>query len=83
MAPYLLALSLLLCACASRPQVGWPVDEGDSKAPGAAYAGYGMTYGKATPKRNRERFDFYFKHCSDIGDGNYYSKTGFECSAPF
>ena len=54
-----------------------------SRAPGAAFAGEGMTFRKDMPHReDRRPWEFYYKHCALNGSETYFSSTSYDCAGP-
>ena len=82
--PTLLIL-LCLCSCASRPPgIGLEDYDENSTADGAAYITDSFNIRRAMPSRpDWKPMEFYFKHCTEIGEGTFYSKTSYECSGPY
>ncbi len=72
-------------SCASGPEgLGMQNYDKNSKAAGAAYRADVMNTRRPMPSHADWRpLDFYYKHCSEIGDESYYSKTSYSCSEPF
>ena len=57
--------------------------DGASHAQGEAYTADAMLFRKPMPDHSDSKpMDFYFKHCSEIGDESYFSKTSYECTTP-
>ena len=53
----------------------------NSKANGAAYSANAMEIREPMPSHSDWKpFPFYYKHCSEMGEKFYYSKTAYECS---
>ena len=86
LAALLLAIFLTLTACASGSKstettMMLPDPDGASQAEGAAYAADSMHFRKPMPSRpDWKPMDFYYKHCNEIDEKAYYSKTSYECS---
>ncbi|MGE0762010.1 MAG: hypothetical protein AB7N80_01905 [Bdellovibrionales bacterium] len=83
------SILVFLCACSSSPTkpgetTMWlPDQDGASTAEGAAYTADSMHFRKPMPSRpNWKPMEFYFKHCNEIDEKPYYSKTAYECSGP-
>ena len=80
----LIFLLLALAGCAHGERSYIPELDGGNTAPGAAFTADSMNFRKAMPLRQDWKpMEFYYKHCSDIGDEVYYSKTSYECTDPF
>ena len=72
------------CATPERTDEAFLTESPESQAPGAAYTGEAMNYRKKMPSRpNWRPLEFYYKHCSQMGEGSYYSKTAYECTGPY
>lgn len=82
---FFLGFFLTLTSCASKEKdPSFAEYDENSKAAGAAYLVDAMQVRKAMPLRpNWRRWEFYYKHCSQIGEGVFYSKTSYECAEPY
>ncbi len=69
---------ILLCSgCASSGPT-------DGRIYGMEDAGDGFTFRKGMPDRREFKpWEFYYKHCSEAGNGTYLSKTSYDCSGPY
>lgn len=55
-----------------------------STAEGAAYTADSMHFRKEMPKRSSNTpLDFYYKHCTEMNEASFYSKTSYDCSGPY
>lgn len=55
-----------------------------STADGAAFTADSMHFRKEMPKRPEStRLDFYYKHCTEMNEASFYSKTSYDCSTPY
>ena len=89
-----LALAGLLVGCASSSSgrgpsssaepYYLPVSDENSGARWEAFSADSMYTRQPMPDhRDSKPWEFYFKHCSDNGNGSYYSKTSYDCSGPY
>lgn len=79
-------MGILVLGCQTEPkprtQLMKDFDEG-STARGEAYTADSMHFRKAMPDHSDwQPTDFYYKHCSEVGEQYYFSKTSYECSSP-
>ncbi len=59
-----------------------PDRDDHSTADGAAYTADSMNFRKEMPSHSDwSPTPFYYKHCSEVGPGSFYSKTSYECSS--
>ncbi len=78
-----LAALLIGCASSEKGYMLPETDEGNQAAAGA-YAADGMHFRKTVPDRRKYvPWEFYYKHCAGTGDEVYFSKTSYECNAPY
>ena len=80
-----LAMSFSILSCESKPKTIGLEDYGEnSQAHGAAFRADAMTIRRPMPSHaDWKPLQFYFKHCTEIGEGSYYSKTSYECTGPW
>ncbi len=73
---------LALGACASEPKtIGFEDYDDNSKAHGAAYRADAMHTRRPMPSHSDWKpLPFYFKHCTEIGEASFYSKTSYICT---
>ena len=55
----------------------------DSTAHGAAFRVDAMTVRRPMKSRDWKPVEFYYKHCTEIGETAYFKKTSYECSGPY
>ncbi len=48
----------------------------------AAYGADGFAYSKPMSKRPANDFVFFFKHCGQVSNRSWYSKTDYDCAYP-
>lgn len=61
-----------------------PESDTASEADGAAFAADSMMFRKSMPRHaNSQPLDFYYKHCTQMSEAAFYSKSSYECSAPY
>lgn len=61
-----------------------PESDMESTAPAAAWAADSMTFRKVMPdRRDQKPWVFYYKHCNTTGEEVYFSKTVYDCTAPY
>ena len=73
------------CATDESGSTGLMADtDGGSTADGAAYTGEAMHFRKEMSKRpSNTPLDFYYKHCTEMNEASFYSKTSYDCSGPY
>ncbi len=73
------------CATDESGSTGMLADtDGGNTADGAAYTGEAMHFRKEMPKRSSNTpLDFYYKHCTEMNEASFYSKTSYDCSGPY
>lgn len=77
-------LGLSACSSSGTNREYIPELDGGSTAPGAAFTADGMHFRKEMPlHKDWKPLEFYFKHCTEIGEKPYFSKTSYECTAPY
>ncbi len=82
----LTTFTVLVSGCSSKPKTIGQEDYSEgSQAVGAAYRADAMHIRRAMPSRPADwkPLDFFFKHCTEIGERTHYSKTSYECSGPW
>lgn len=91
----LLILSVFINACASTDSadsksggsssyVYIPELDSGSRAHGAAFTADAMHFRQPIPDRSGWKpLEFYFKHCTEIGEESYFSKTSYDCTGPY
>lgn len=84
-----MGIAVLFGGCASTdksgttPTMTLPDPDAASQADGAAFTADSMHFRKPMPSHSDWRpMEFYFKHCSEIGEEAYFSKTSYECTTP-
>lgn len=84
---FLILVSGLGFGCSSANSsatIGLEEFDQDNKAHGASFLVDSMHVRKPMPGHKDWRpLQFYYKHCSDIGEESYYSKTSYACTDPF
>lgn len=61
-----------------------PETDTENQATGAAFAADSMHFRRPMPSHpNWKPLEFYFKHCTEIGQRAYYSKTSYDCTGPY
>lgn len=84
MLPFLfLSLFLMNLSCQSGP-IKIPITDYDQKsqAHGAAYTANAMEVREEMPGHSDwKAFPFYYKHCNEVGERYYYSKTSYNCTS--
>jgi hypothetical protein len=78
---FLLSLSI---GCAQSPKtIGLEEYDQNSQAHGAAYRVDAMHIRKPMPSHaDWKPLEFYFKKCTEMGEGSFYSKTSYVCTDP-
>ena len=77
-------MAWLVVGCASDKGYLLPENDDGNQADAGAYAADGMHFRKAVPDRRKYvPWEFYYKHCAGTGDEVYFSKTSYECNAPY
>lgn len=81
-------LYLLSCSSlgdsSSSDTIGMDDFDQNNHAHGAAYVVDSMHVRRPMPgHKDWKPLEFYYKHCTELGDASYYSKTSYTCSDPF
>lgn len=64
-----------------RPRFRLPDYDQDSKASPHSYVADTMMVRRPMPiNKDWKPMNFYFRHCTEIGEKYYYSKTAYECA---
>lgn len=81
----ILSFVLIIVACQSNPKtIGLEDYDHDSTAHGAAYVTDAIHIRKPMKSRSDWKpWEFYYKHCSEIDDKYFMSKTAYECTRPY
>ncbi|MCB9026591.1 MAG: hypothetical protein H6625_09765 [Bdellovibrionaceae bacterium] len=84
---YLSFILLCVAGCSSsgtQGTIGQEDYDENNTAIGAAYRVDAMHIRRPMPSHSDWKpMQFYFKHCSEIGEKVYYSKTSYECTGPW
>ncbi|MCB0390290.1 MAG: hypothetical protein KDD58_03315 [Bdellovibrionales bacterium] len=78
-----LALQITSCASTENKTIGLEdYDSPDSTAHGAAYRADAINIRRPMQSRNTDwkPYDFFYKHCTEIGEATFYSKTSYFCN---
>lgn len=82
-----ISLLFLLLGCSTTGQhstIGQEDYDAENSAHGAAYRVDALHIRRPMPSHaDWKPVQFYFKHCTEIGERFYYSKTSYECSGPW
>lgn len=78
-------LLIWIMGCASGPQVQGLADyDQESQAAPEAYRSDAMHIRSPMPYRpDWHPWQFYYKHCTELGEDTFYSKTSYGCSDPY
>lgn len=77
-------LATLFVGCASGGDGPNYLPESDTYNTGESTSADNITFRKSMPKHaDSKPLDFYYKHCTEMGEASFYSKTSYECSAPY
>lgn len=81
----LLAVVVVGCASMDDGDYGYlPESDTASTADGAAFTADSMMYRKGMPQHaDAKPLEFYYKTCTKMDGAAFYSKTSYECSAPY
>ncbi|MCB0384748.1 MAG: hypothetical protein KDD43_05085 [Bdellovibrionales bacterium] len=82
----MLAWVMTLCySCATGSgTIGMEDLDENNQANGAAFLVDAMHVRRPMPgHKDWKPLQFYFKHCTELGEEIYYSKTSYECTDPF
>jgi hypothetical protein len=79
-----LVLGSLSFGCTTSKTSGLEDYDENNKAHGAAFLVDAMHIRRPMPDRGDwTPLQFYYKHCTELGQGSYYSKTSYTCSDPY
>jgi len=81
----LLVFVVVSCASMDDGDYGYlPESDTASTADGAAFTADSMMFRKGMPQHaDAKPLEFYYKSCTKMNEAAFYSKTSYECSAPY